>query len=108
MSNLLKIDAILICIGCSIAVCYVDRNVVVVAVGKVDVITITAVGIRCGGSRVDFIVASINVVDFDANVCVAQAIVKTSVYPAAPAKCVTKPEPSNIAAAFKPETFVAL
>jgi len=47
MSYLLKIDAILVCVGCSIAVSDVDRNVIVVTVGKVDVITITAAGIWC-------------------------------------------------------------
>jgi len=46
VSYLLKIDAILICIGCGVTIGDVDGNVVVVAVGEVDVITVTAVGIR--------------------------------------------------------------
>jgi hypothetical protein len=107
MSDLLKIDAILVCIGCGIAVGYVDRNVVIVAVGKVDVITVTAAGIWCGCcSRVNFVV-TVGVIDFDTNICVAQAIVKISINPAAPTKCVTKPEPVLITT-FEAETLVAL
>ena len=113
MSYLLKIEAILVCVGSGIAVGYVDGNVVIVAVGEVDVIT-TAIGVIWYGSwcRVDLVVAGVvrvHVVDFDADVSVAHIIVKDPFFPSvSTTKCVAKSESSKVATTFEPEAFVAL
>jgi len=78
MSNLLKIGTTLVGIGCGITVCYVDRDIIVIAVGQIDVTW-------CGSSCGNFVVTVVSV-DFDANVCVTRAIVKASISPATPAK----------------------
>jgi hypothetical protein len=91
MSYLLKIDAILVCIGCVAVVCNVNSDVVIIAIGKVDVATC------CVGWRFSCLV------DFDV-VVAHTVVVKTSVNPAAPTKCVTKPAP-RVTAALKSKVF---
>jgi len=74
VSYLLKIDAILVSVGGSVAVGDVDGDVIVVTVSKVDVVTGTAVGVgrsRRGGT----IDLGACVVNFDADICVAQTVV---------------------------------
>jgi len=102
MSYLLKVYATLSCVG-GVAVRYVDGDVVVVAVGKVDV-SIAAVGRR----RSNVVFVDVGAVDFDANVSVAQAIVKSSFYPSTSAEGFTKPVPSNVTTVFESKLFAVL
>jgi len=59
MSYLLKIDAMLVSVGGGITVRNIDGDIVIVAVGEVDAIIVTAIWrgcVRCG-CRIAFVVA---------------------------------------------------
>jgi len=61
MGDLLKIDPTLVGVGCCVTVCDIDGNIVIVAVGEVDII------IGCGGYGCGCCGCVFVIVDFDAN-----------------------------------------
>jgi hypothetical protein len=89
MGDLLNIDPTLAGVGGGITVRDVDGDVVVVAVGEVDVVT-GCVGCRCGCSVFVVIFA----VDFDANNVRVTHVVKVFTIEVAkptPTQCITNP-----------------
>jgi len=84
MCQLLKIDSILECVGC-VTICNVNGYVVIVTVGKVDVIAIIP---RCSGTGY-FIIVSI-IVGFNP-VCITQAVLKSALA----SICVTNTYPTT-------------